>query len=167
MEKSNVILIGMPGCGKSTVGVILAKILGYEFVDTDLLIQKKEEARLEEIIRRVGNEAFLEIEADVCSSLNTRRTVIATGGSAVYSSRAMHHLKETGVVLYLKVSLEELSLRLHDLKARGVILPEGAALPELYEERAELYEKYADLVIEEGSGGLEETAARAIEALAQ
>ena len=166
MEKTNVILIGMPGCGKSTVGVILAKILGYEFLDTDLLIQKREEARLEEIIRRVGNDAFLDIEEDVCSSLDTGRTVIATGGSAVYRPAAMQHLKELGTVLYLKVPLHELAVRLHDLKARGVVLPEGTTLSALYKERAELYEKYADIVIEEGQGGLEETVEKVKETLA-
>ena len=166
MEKTNIILIGMPGCGKSTVGVILAKVLGYAFVDTDLLIQQREGARLEEIIRRAGNDGFLEIEADVCSSLDVRRTVIATGGSAVYSPRAMQHLKETGTVLYLKVSLDELSSRLNDLKERGVVLPEGTTLAELYAERALLYERYADAAVEEGPGGLEETVKKVKEALA-
>ena len=157
MKKDNIVLIGMPGCGKSTVGVILAKAAGYDFIDTDLLIQKQEKARLAEIIQKEGNERFLQIESDVISNLNATRTVIATGGSAVYSENAMRHLKKNGLVIYLEASLPELKIRLNDLKARGVVLPEHTSLEELYEERTALYKKYADIVVNEAGEGPEST----------
>jgi len=157
MEKDNIVLIGMPGCGKSTAGVILAKAAGYDFIDTDLLIQKQEKARLAEIIQREGNERFLQIESNVISNLEATRTVIATGGSAVYSKSAMDHLKQNGLVIYLQVSLPELKIRLKDLKARGVVLPEHTTLEELYAERTALYRKYADITVDEGGEGPEST----------
>ena len=156
-KDSNIVLIGMPGCGKSTVGVILAKAAGYDFIDTDLLIQKQEKARLAEIIQKGGNDHFLQIESDVISSLEVTRTVIATGGSAVYSESAMRHLKQDGFVIYLEASLKELKGRLKDLKARGVVLPENTTLEELYAERSALYKKYADVTVNEGGEGPEST----------
>lgn len=145
----NVVLIGMPGSGKSTIGVVLAKVLGYEFLDTDLLIQKREHRKLSRIIAEQGIEKFLEIENDVLKSLNADHHVIATGGSAIYGKEGMEHLKETGTVLYLKIGYKELCERLGDLTARGVVLKKGQSFEELYKERIPLYESYADIVIDE------------------
>ena len=147
----------MPGVGKSTVGVLLAKKLGYQFIDSDLLIQSKEKRLLNEIIREEGLEGFLEIEAEVNATVDIENVVLATGGSVVYKERAMKHLCDIGTVVYLKVSYEELSKRLGDLKERGVDLKEGQTLKELYEERSPLYEKYADIVVDEEKLGLDET----------
>jgi glycerate dehydrogenase len=153
----NVILIGMPGVGKSTIGVLLAKKLGYEFVDSDLLIQSREKRLLKDIIAEEGLDGFLEIEADVNASVEIENVVLATGGSAVYKERAMKHLKEIGTVVYLKVSYEELAKRLGDLKERGVALKEGQTLKDLCDERCPLYEKYADIIVDEEKLGLDET----------
>lgn len=165
MSRDNVILIGMPASGKSTVGVVLAKLLGYGFVDTDILIQVREGARLSDIISRVGVERFLQIEGEVCCALDVSRSVIATGGSVVYGDDAMRHLGEMGEVLYLKVGVEALQSRLSDMMSRGVALREGQSLRELYDERRSLYEGYADYVIDEEGLSLEETVAKALEAL--
>lgn len=144
----NIILIGMPGAGKSTIGVVLAKALGYHFIDSDLLIQDAEEKRLFEIIDESGIEGFLEIENRVNAGIQTHRTVIATGGSVVYGEEAMEHLKSIGTVVYLKVSYETLKRRLGDLLKRGVAIRKGNTLLDLYNERVPLYEKYADVVID-------------------
>lgn len=153
----NVILIGMPGVGKSTVGVLLAKKLGYEFIDSDLLIQTQEKRVLKDIIAEEGLDGFLEIEADVNASVEIESAVLATGGSVVYRERAMKHLKEIGTVVYLKVSYEELEKRLGDLQERGVALKEGQTLKDLCDERCPLYEKYADIIVDEENLGLDET----------
>ena len=163
--KQNYILIGMPTAGKSTVGVVLAKMLGYEYVDTDLLIQKQEGCRLEETIRQKGDEAFLDIEGAVCTGLETEHAVIATGGSVIYRAKAMEHLKEIGTVIYLKISLENLKERLHDAAGRGVVLKEGQTIEELYHERIILYERYADLVIDEGELDFDGVVRAVIEAI--
>ena len=163
--KQNYILIGMPTAGKSTVGVVLAKMLGYEYVDTDLLIQKQEGCRLEETIRQKGDEAFLDIEGAVCTGLEAERAVIATGGSVIYRAKAMEHLKEIGTVIYLKISLENLKERLHDAAGRGVVLKEGQTIEELYHERIILYERYADLVIDEGELDFDGVVRAVIEAI--
>ena len=113
---NNVVLIGMPGVGKSTLGVVLAKELGYEFVDADLLIQKREKRLLKDIIAEEGVEGFLKIENDVNASIQTDKTVIATGGSVIYGAEAMEHLKEIGTVVYLKLDYETLDSRLGSLK---------------------------------------------------
>ena len=155
--KTCIILIGMPASGKSTVGVILAKMLGMDFLDTDLLIQKKEGDRLEGIIEKKGIETFLDIEADVCRSLDADHTVIATGGSVIYRDGAMQCLKELGTVVYLKVSLDALRSRLQDIKGRGVVLKDGQTLEELFLERTGLYERYADATVDESMLSLEET----------
>lgn len=144
----NIILIGMPGAGKSTIGVVLAKALGYHFIDSDLLIQDAEEKRLFEIIDESGIEGFLEIENRVNAGIQAHRTVIATGGSVVYGEEAMAHLKSIGTVVYLKVSYEALKRRLGDLLKRGVAIRKGNTLLDLYNERVPLYEKYADVVID-------------------
>ena len=154
--KNNYILIGLPTAGKSTTGVVLAKMLGYEYVDTDLLIQKQAGCRLEEIIAARGDEAFLNLEGDVCAALKAEHSIIATGGSVIYRAHAMEHLKELGTVIYLKISLETLLKRLQDAKSRGVVLKEGQTFAGLYEERIWRYEKYADLTVDEGDMGFEE-----------
>ncbi len=153
--KKNITLIGMPGVGKSTIGVVLAKVLGYQFLDSDLLIQKQEGRKLHQIISQEGNEGFRIIENRVNASIQAEETVIATGGSVIYCPEAMEHLKSIGTVVYLKLSLEPLSKRLGNLKGRGVLLKEGQTLEDLYRERTPLYEKYADLVIDEEGKDLE------------
>ncbi len=156
MEK-NIVLIGMPGVGKSTIGVILAKQLGYQFVDADLLIQQQEKRLLHQIITQEGIEGFLAIENRVNASIDAERSVIATGGSVVYGKEAMEHLRSIGTVVYLKLSYEALQRRLRNLKDRGVVLREGQTLLDLYQERTPLYEKYADLVIDEEGLDIEQT----------
>ena len=153
---NNIILIGMPGLGKSTLGVVLAKVLGFQFIDADLLIQEQERKKLHQIIKEVGINGFMEIENQVNASIEAERSVIATGGSVVYCRQAMSHLKEIGTVVYLKVSLSTLEKRLGNLKRRGVILKKGQTLKDLYEERVPLYEKYADVVVDEKGRDLEE-----------
>lgn len=145
----NITLIGMPGAGKSTIGVVLAKRLGYRFVDTDLLIQEQENRLLKEIIEEEGLEGFKKIENRVNANLEAKRSVIAPGGSVIYCEEAMEHLKELGLVVYLRVSYEELASRLGDLIDRGVALKKGQGLRELMEERGVQYEKYADYIIDE------------------
>ena len=152
---NNITLIGMPGAGKSTIGVVLAKVLGYQFLDSDLLIQKQEKRRLSEIIEEEGYKGFKDDENRVNASIEAENTVIATGGSVVYCEEAMEHLKSIGTVVYLKLSLNALSKRLGNLKGRGVLLREGQNLTDLYEERTPLYEKYADIVIDEEGKDLE------------
>lgn len=147
-QKENVVLIGMPGCGKSTIGVVLAKVLGYEFTDSDLLIQKQEGKLLREIIAEQGEERFLRIEEEVNAGIQTKRHVIATGGSVVYCDRAMQHLKEIGTVVYLKLSFASICNRLGNIRRRGVVLKDGQSLKDLYDERTPLYERYADIVID-------------------
>lgn len=148
MNKDNIILIGMPGAGKSTVGVVLAKKLGYAFVDSDLLIQSREGRLLHEIISERGAEGFWKVEEAVNVSIETHRCVIATGGSAVYGANAMEHFKQTGSIIYLKLSCNAIADRLGDLNERGVTMKDGQGLPELYAERVPLYEKYADVTID-------------------
>ncbi len=143
----NIILIGMPGCGKSTVGVILAKVMGMHFCDTDIVIQEREGRKLQEIINNDGNDAFLECERKALLSIDADNTVIATGGSAIYSDEAMKHLKQNGIVVYLKVSEKEIERRLADFAARGVAIKDGMTVLDLYNERIPLYEKYADITV--------------------
>ncbi|SDI82508.1 shikimate kinase [Pseudobutyrivibrio sp. 49] len=154
---NNIVLIGMPGVGKSTLGVVLAKELGFEFVDADLLIQKREKRLLKEIIADEGVDGFLKIENDVNAGIQTDKTVISTGGSVIYGDEAMAHLKEIGTVVYLKLDYETLDSRLGSLKGRGVVLKDGQNLKSLYEERVPLYEKYADVIVDEHGLNLEET----------
>lgn len=145
---NNIILTGMPGAGKSTVGVVLAKKLGYSFLDSDLAIQEKTGKLLYQLIDEKGEAGFLMLENKINASLEPECAVIATGGSAVYGKEAMEHFKRIGMVLYLKLSCKELEERLGDLHERGVVLKEGFTLLDLYEERAPLYEKYADVIID-------------------
>lgn len=144
----NIVLIGMPGCGKSTVGVVLAKRLGMDFTDSDLLIQKKYKATLSSIIENKGLKEFLRIEDEVNGEIETDNTVIATGGSVVYGENAMEHLKSIGTVVYLKLDYNVIKSRLGDLKKRGVAMEKGMSLQDLYTERTPLYEKYADITVE-------------------
>lgn len=146
----NIILIGMPGAGKSTLGVVLAKILGYQFIDADLLIQSKLDKTLQKIIDACGPQGFIEVENEVLCTLSCTNSIVATGGSAVYSEEAMEHLGSIGTVVYLKVSLEELENRLGGLHERGVVMKNGMgmSLSDLYDERLPLYEKYADVTID-------------------
>ena len=147
--RDNVTLIGMPGAGKSTVGVVLAKILGKDFVDTDLLIQAEQGRTLQSIIDEVGPENFIEVENDVLSRVDAENSIISTGGSAIYSDEAMRHLAEIGPVVYLQISYESLCERLSDLQERGVVLKGGMgmSLRELYDERLPLYERYAGITV--------------------
>ena len=140
MKRTNLVLIGMPASGKSTVGVILAKLIGFDFMDTDLLIQRAEKRRLSQIIADEGMDGFLDI----------------TGGSAVYGREAMEHFRKIGHIIYLKVDYPQLARRLRNIKQRGVVLREGQTLRDLYDERTALYEQYADTIIEE-EGEVEDT----------
>lgn len=148
MDMKNIILIGMPGAGKSTVGVVLAKRLGYTFVDSDLVIQERHGKLLHELISAHGIEGFWKIENDVNASLQYEKAVIATGGSAIYGAEAMEHLRSIGTVFYLQLPFEEIEERLGDLNARGVTLQPGQTLRDLYAERVPLYEKYAHRTID-------------------
>lgn len=156
-ERKNIVLIGMPGVGKSTIGVIAAKQLGYQFVDADLLIQQQEKRLLHEIITQEGVEGFLDIENRVNASIQVEHSVISTGGSVVYGQEAMEHLKSIGTVVYLKLSYPALQRRLRNLKDRGVVLRDGQTLKDLYEERIPLYEKYADITVDEEGLNIEQT----------
>lgn len=146
--KSNIILIGMPACGKSTVGVVLAKTMNKGFVDTDLLIQQKEGRRLQEIIDAEGNDYFRRVERSVLLDFNGSGQVVATGGSAVYFEDAMEHFRRDGVVVYLKVSLDNILERMNNIQTRGISIDKGQTIEELYLERAPLYEKYADITVD-------------------
>lgn len=163
--KNNIVLIGMPGVGKSTVGVILAKILGYKFVDTDLLIQQSEGRLLKEIIASEGIDGFIEIENRVNSRIEAEKSVIATGGSVVYGREAMEHLAEIGTVIYLSLDYRKLRYRLGNIRNRGVVIRDGQRLIELYNERVPLYVKYADVIIDENGCNIEKTINRILEAL--
>lgn len=164
-QKTNIVLIGMPGVGKSTIGVILAKVLGYSFLDADLLIQEQEGKLLREIIEEKGTDGFIEVENRVNASIRADRAIIATGGSVVYGKEAMEHLKEIGRVVYLKVSYAILEKRLADIKGRGVVLKEGQTLETLFEERSKLYEQYADIEVSEEGLDVEQTVEKLVEAL--
>ncbi|MCI8669599.1 MAG: shikimate kinase [Lachnospiraceae bacterium] len=155
--KNNIILIGMPGVGKSTVGVILAKIMGYHFIDADIVIQQQEQKLLKDIIAEQGVEGFIQVENRINASIDGNQCIIATGGSVVYGEEAMEHYRRIGTVIYLKQSFDVLSVRLRDIRGRGVVLKPGQDLKDLYMERCSLYEKYADIVIDERNLNVEET----------
>lgn len=167
MSKENIVLIGMPGVGKSTVGVILAKVLGYQFIDADLVIQKRENRLLHEIISEEGLDGFLKAEenANVYIAQNEEKSIVATGGSVVYCEKAMQELKKTGRVIYLELEYDRLKKRLGNLKGRGVVLKDGQDLRGLYEERIPLYEKYADLTVNEKNLDVEQTLQKIVDRL--
>ena len=168
-QKTNIVLIGMPGVGKSTIGVILAKVLGYSFLDADLLIQEQEGKLLAVVTQNIdeekGTDGFIEVENRVNASIRADRAIIATGGSVVYGKEAMEHLKEIGRVVYLKVSYAILEKRLADIKGRGVVLKKGQTLETLFEERSKLYEQYADIEVSEEGLDVEQTVEKLVEAL--
>lgn len=165
--KDNIVLIGMPGVGKSTVGVILAKVMGYQFIDADIVIQQQEGRLLHEIIEEEGTEGFIQVENRVNASLSASHAIIATGGSVVYGKEAMEHLREIGTVVYLEVSFPVLEKRLADIKGRGVVLKEGQNLYDLYLERTPLYESYADIRISETGLDIEQTVEQIVSQLQQ
>ena len=157
MKKENIVLTGMPASGKSTVGVILAKILGMDYIDTDLVIQKREGAKLSEIIEKEGTEGFLKAEEQAILSVDVHNTVIATGGSVIYSNRAMEHLSDCSKIVYLKVGKEEILKRLKDISERGVVLRPGESVEDMYDSRSVLYEQYADITVFEDGFTIEDT----------
>lgn len=163
----NIVLIGMPGSGKSTVGVLLAKALGWGFLDTDLLIQQREGALLQELLDRRGIERFLDAEEDAVRSVSCQHTVIAPGGSAVCRPRAAEHLKALGTVIYLKLGPEALEGRLRNIRTRGVAMKPGETIADVYAYRAPLYERWADLTVEAEGQTLEETVSAVMRALAE
>ena len=155
--RPNIVMIGMPSCGKSVTGVVLAKILRMKFIDTDLLIQEEAGKSLQDIINEDGIDAFKRLEEQVLSELDVTNAVISTGGSAIYYHDAMMHLKESGTVVYLEASLETIKRRLRNIRTRGVAMGKGQTLDDLYNLRVPLYEKYADLTVETGAGSMEDT----------
>lgn len=165
MGTNNIILIGMPGSGKTTVGTELSEKMGYGYIDSDSVLVAREGKRLSEIIAEVGREVFLDIEAKVNSELCASRCIIATGGSVIYRDAAMQKLKQMGKIVYLKYPYEVIAARLGDLKKRGVALKDGFTLKDLYEERIPLYEKYADLSVELGDHPVSVTVNKVLKAL--
>ncbi len=164
--KNNIILIGMPGSGKSTLGVLLAKYSCHSFVDLDLVIIKKTGKKLQKILNEDGYEAFLRIENEVGEELDCENTVVATGGSIVLSEKAMQHLKACGTVVYIKVPLCEIKRRVTNIKTRGIAFKNGENLDDVYKERIPLYEKYADVTVDfENASSLEDTVDKIMEKL--
>ena len=155
--KKNLIFIGMPAVGKSTVGVVVAKRLGKRFVDVDLVIQEQEKKLLREIIKDVGEDGFLKVENRVNAGIEAENSVISPGGSVVYCEEAMRHYKEIGTVVYLKASYQTIKRRIRNPKKRGVVLREGQTLRDLYNERVPYFEKYADITVCEDGCRIEET----------
>ena len=167
-EKNNVVLIGMPGAGKSTLGIVLAKIMTKDFIDADIVIQNQCDKTLQKIIDACGPEGFIEVENQILSKIDAENSVIATGGSAVYSDEAMKHLAEIGTVVYLKISYDQLVHRLSDLQERGVVLKGiGMSLKELYDERLPLYEQYAGITVDVNDLTITAAARKVADALAR
>ncbi len=167
LSHDNLILIGMPTSGKSTVGIILAKALGYDFVDGDLVIQKTTGKKLSKLMEERGVDGFLALEEEITCGLSCRRSVIAPGGSVIYGEKAMEHLRGLGKIIYLKIDLDMLDERLHDAKNRGVALRDGQTIEQLYEERVPLYEKYADITVDERGHALEDMVVLIVSQLAR
>lgn len=161
----NIVLIGMPGSGKSTVGVLLAKALLCHFVDTDLIIQAKHGKSLCEIINEIGIDGFIKTENEILSQQSFENTVVATGGSAVYGKEAMNNLKKNGIVVYIKLPPEVIESRINNITTRGIAMPEGFTIKQLYDERAPLYEKYADVTVDCSNLEIEETVKRIADAV--
>lgn len=165
--KDNIVLIGMPGAGKSTLGVLLAKSLNYDFLDTDLTIQKKSGKKLYEMINESGIDYFISYENDVLKEVNASNTVIATGGSAVFGKEAMEHLSQIGTIVYIRLSCEEIIRRVNNIKTRGIAMKRGKTMRDVYEERAPLYEKYADIIVNAENTSIEESVYKLIEQLSK
>lgn len=163
MKQDNIILIGMPGAGKSTVGILLAKMLGYEFLDTDITIQSCSGKKLYEIINDRGLDFFIQYENDILMQVDVEHTVIATGGSAVYGALAMEYLKSIGTVVYIRLSCEEIIRRVNNVSTRGIAMKQGMTMQDVYAERTPLYEKYADIVVNPENMTIEQCAAMIIE----
>lgn len=155
--KKNLILIGMPGCGKSTTGVLVAKALCKSFIDTDLLIQAEEGCTLQSIIEQKGNDYFAALEEKILLGVNEANSVISTGGSAVYYDSAMKHFKEIGTVVYIKISFNEMMKRITNMKTRGILLKKGETVEDMFHRREVLYEKYADIIIDCNDSTIEDT----------
>lgn len=164
-NKENVVLIGMPGAGKSTLGVLLAKALGKNFIDTDLLIQQREKRLLQDIIDRDGIQRFLEIEESVLLELRAENSVIATGGSVVYSQAGMEALRQTSKILYLAATYEEVEKRVTNITTRGIVLKAGSSLKDAYDERVPLYEKYGDYTVECTGKSIEQSVSEIVDVL--
>jgi len=162
---NNIVIIGMPGAGKSTMGVILAKTLGRNFTDTDIVAQETTGRLLQEIIDGEGTAAFLKTEEKTILSLHCHHAVIATGGSVVFSGKAMEHLKKDSVVIYLKISFEEMVRRLDNSTTRGIVLVAGQSLHDMYSQRVPLYEKYADITIDCSGGDFEKCVGNVVNGL--
>ncbi len=163
--KNNLVFIGMPAVGKSTVGIVVAKRLGMRFVDTDLLIQEQEKKLLREIIAEVGEEGFLKIENQVNCGVNVDNSVISPGGSVIYCDEAMRHYKEIGTIVYLKASYQTIKRRIRNPQKRGVVLKEGQTLKSLYKERVQYFEKYAEITVCEDGCRIEDTIENVINAV--
>ena len=164
MFETNITLIGMPGAGKSTIGIVLAKLLCKTFIDADLVIQNNQGKRLHKIIEEIGNDGFLKLENDTLAQLKVHNSIISTGGSAIFGKEAMEHLKNTSTVIYLRVPCEDIEKRLKSLKRRGVVFEEGQTLRDIYDIRTPLYEKYADVVVDcNNESDIQETAIKIAE----
>ena len=162
MKTNNIILIGMPGAGKSTLGVVLAKAMGFDFVDTDLIIQSEQNEKLYRIIEKKGIEEFIRIENETVSSLKAENSVIATGGSVIFGKEAMKNLKNLGTVIYLQVNVKEIEKRLSNIKTRGIVMKSGETVKKIYDERTPLYKKYADITVNCDGMDLEKTVEKII-----
>lgn len=164
-KDENIILIGMPGSGKSSIGVIVAKRLGMSFIDVDLLIQERQGELLQETVDRVGSDAFLEIEADAVCTINAKNSVISPGGSAILCERGARHLKSLGKVVYLRLTLDALKTHLTDLSSRGIAMKPGQTLDDLYNYRVPFYEKYADITVDTSMQTINESVDAVLNAL--
>lgn len=167
-KMENIILTGMPGCGKSTIGVILAKTLGMDFIDTDLIIQLQQSEKLQTLVDAYGTERFRDFEERALLSVTARgNAVIATGGSAVFCEKGMEYLKKSGICVYLELDCEELERRLTNIKTRGIAAKKGMTVADIFRERSPYYEKYADLRIDCGGLSIEEAVAEIIAELSK
>ena len=153
---NNIILIGMPASGKSTIGVVLAKTINMSFIDTDILIQEHEGKLLQELINEKGNDYFKKVEEHVLKTISTENTVISTGGSAIYYAEVMSHFKKDGKIVYIRAKVATIEERLDNIKTRGVTLEPGQTIKNLYDERVPLYEKYADITVDCDNGTVED-----------
>ena len=152
----NIVLTGMPGAGKSTIGVVLAKTLGFTFIDSDLVIQQRENRLLQEIIDDIGMEKFLDVEKEAVMSIVARQSIIATGGSVVFKNESMEYLRKCGTIVYLKVPYEEIEKRVNNITTRGIAMDKGHTLKDVYDQRIKLYEQYADVTIDCDGKSLED-----------